>query len=87
MKITNLMNTTNIYNKNNIIDKKINKPKKNNDSFEVSNQARDFQNTLKAISTSPDIREDKINEILKKMQEGSYNVSSEDVANKIFSKF
>ena len=87
MKITNMLNTTNIYNKNTKNDKKIEKTIKNNDSFTVSDKARDFQAVLKAVSSSPDIREDKVNNILNKIQEGSYNVSSEDIAKKLLSKY
>ena len=87
MKITNLLNTTNIYNKNTKNDKKIEKTIKNNDSFTVSDKARDFQAVLKAVSSSPDNREDKVNNILNKIQEGSYNVSSEDIAKKLLSKY
>ena len=87
MKITNLLNTTNIYNKNTKNDKKIEKTIKNNDSFTVSDKARDFQAVLKAVSSSPDIREDKVNNILDKIQEGSYNISSEDIAKKLLSKY
>ena len=86
MKITNLLNTTNIYNKNTKNDKKIERTIKNNDSFTVSDKARDFQSVLKAVSSSPDIREEKVNNILNKIQEGSYNVSAEDIAEKLFSK-
>lgn len=83
MKITNLFNTTNIYNKSNVNDKKLEKTKKPNDSFVVSDKARDFQTVLKAISNSPDVREEKVNDIIKKMEQGSYNISSEDIANKL----
>lgn len=86
MKITNLLNTTNIYNKNTKNDKKIERTIKNNDSFTVSDKARDFQAVLKAVSSSPDIREEKVNNILNKIQDGSYNVSAEDIAEKLFSK-
>lgn len=83
MKITNLFNTTNIYNKSNINGKKLEKAKKTNDSFVVSDKARDFQAVLKAVSNSPDVREEKVNSILKKMEQGNYNVSAEDIANKL----
>lgn len=86
MKITNLLNTTNIYNKKNIDNKKIQPQKKQNDSFVVSDKARDFQTVLKAVSNSPDIREDKVNDIMKRVEQGSYNVSTEDIVNKILSK-
>lgn len=87
MKITSLFNATNVYNKNVKTDKKIDKPKKQNDSLMVSDTARDFQSVLKAVSNAPDVREDKVEQISEKIQEGSYDVSSEDIVNKLFSKF
>ena len=83
MKITNLFNTTNIYNKSNINEKRLEQKNKTKDSFVVSDKARDFQNVLKALSNTPDIREEKVNNIMKKMQQGSYNISAEDIANKL----
>lgn len=87
MKITNLFNTTNLYNKNVKNDKKIEKYEKKNDTFVVSNQARDFQTVLKAVANSPDIREEKVNNILNKIKNESYSVSSEDIAKKLLSKY
>lgn len=86
MKITNLFNITNSYSKNIKSEKQIEKTKKNNDSFVVSDKAKDFQSVLKAVSSCPDVREEKVNEISNKIKEGSYNVSSEDIAEKLFSK-
>ena len=87
MKITNLFNATNLYNKNIKNDKKIEKQEKKNDTFVVSNQARDFQTVLRAVANSPDVREEKVNNILDKMKNESYNVSSEDIAKKLLSKY
>ena len=87
MKITNLFNATNLYNKNIKNDKKIEKQEKKNDTFVVSNQARDFQTVLRAVANSPDVREEKVNNILDKMKNESYNVSTEDIAKKLLSKY
>lgn len=83
MKITNLIGTTNIYNKKITNNKTIEKNNKKSDTFTVSDKAKDFQTVLKAVQLSPDLREEKINEIANKIQNNSYNVSAEDVANKI----
>lgn len=87
MKITNLFNTTNLYNKSVKNNTKIEKNENKKDTFVVSNKARDFQTVLKAVSSSSDIREEKVNTIMKKMEEKSYNVSAEDIAEKLFSKY
>ena len=87
MKISNLFNTTNLYNKSVKNNKKIDRNENKKDTFVVSDKARDFQTVLKAVSSSSDIREEKINTIMKKMEEKSYNVSAEDIADKLFSKY
>ena len=87
MKITNLFNTTNLYNKNINNNTKIQKTSNKKDTFVVSDEAKDFQTALKAISSSPDIREEKVEKIMQKMKENSYNISSKDIAEKLLSKY
>lgn len=53
------------------------------DSITISPQAKDFQMALKAITNAPDIRTDKVEEISRAISSGTYNVSKEDVAEKI----
>lgn len=53
------------------------------DVVSISNQAKDFQTALKAVRELPDIRADKVNEISKKFESGSYNVSGGEVADRI----
>lgn len=83
MKISNLIGTTNVYKKTIKNSKAIEKNNKKSDTFTVSDKAKDFQTALKAVHLSPDLREQKINQITSKIQSNSYNVSAEDVANKI----
>ncbi|WP_250278448.1 flagellar biosynthesis anti-sigma factor FlgM [[Clostridium] colinum] len=87
MKISNLFNTTNIYNKTIKNDKKVEKTKKDKDTFVVSDKAKDFQTVLKAVSNSPDVRQDKIDKIKSQIEEKSYNVSTEDIVEKLFSRY
>lgn len=86
MKISNIFNNTNIYIKNTKNNEKLDKPKNNNDNFAVSEQARDFQSTLKAIHKSKDVREQKVNDIINKMNNENYNISTETLADKLISK-
>lgn len=87
MKISSIFTNTNIYNKSLNNPQKLEQPKKENDNFDVSTQARDIQVVLKAISDTSDIREDKVNDIMERIKKGNYNVSSEEIANKILSDF
>lgn len=56
-------------------------PKK--DVVSISNQAKDFQTVMKAIREVPDIRQDKVNELTEKYESGTYNVTGNDVADKV----
>lgn len=51
-----------------------------NDSLEISSVAKDFQVAKKAAAEAPDVREDKVKDIMERMKAGTYNVSIEDVA-------
>jgi len=56
------------------------------DQVQISKEAMDFQTVLKSVkqlNNLPDTREDIINPIKEKMDNGTYNVDSRSVAEKI----
>jgi len=53
------------------------------DVVSISNQAKDFQTAMKALKEIPDIRKDKVEELARKIESGTYKVSEEDIADKI----
>ena len=53
------------------------------DKFEISDTARTYQTARTAVSAASDVREDKIADIKARMAAGTYNISSEAVADKI----
>lgn len=57
------------------------------DALELSSQAKDTQLVKKALNSSSDIRVDKVEEIKKKMQQGTYQVSNKDLADKMVESF
>lgn len=57
------------------------------DSVTLSSTAQDFRTVFEALSRTPDVREDRVSEIRSQMENGSYNVTSESIANKILSRF
>lgn len=85
MKINGLFKTLDIYNQRDTNIKKTKTKTTENDNFTVSEEARDFQAVFRAVSKAPDVRQDKIDAIKKQIQEGTYNISSEDIANKMLS--
>ena len=63
------------------------KPKNSKSSFEsqmdvysVSSNGKDYQIAKKAVSETPDIRQDKVDSLKQKISGGSYDVSAEDFA-------
>ena len=83
MKISNIFQATNIFQKNvkQKNEKKIIEKKK--DNINISSKALDFQTAMKAVNNSPNVRQEKIDAITKKINEGTYFISSEQIANKI----
>jgi len=53
------------------------------DEFSISGLAKEYQVALKALRNVPDIRMDKVQEISRKIERGEYNVSAEDIAEKM----
>lgn len=53
------------------------------DELTLSGPARDFSVVMKAVREVPDIRKDKVDAILEKMNNGEYSVSAKEVATKI----
>lgn len=60
---------------------------KNRDSFEISQSAKDYQVARKAVAEAADIREDEVTRLKEALASGSYNVSSQEIADKIVSNY
>ena len=56
----------------------------NADSISLSAQASDYQFARRAVANTPDIREDLVSQIQSRIAAGTYNVSPQDVASRIF---
>ena len=54
------------------------------DNVKISEVGKDYAIAQKALKDVPDVRQDKIDAVLAKMEKGEYeNVKSEDIASKI----
>ena len=53
------------------------------DKLEISNAAKSYQTAKSAVNAAEDVRMDKVEAIRAKFANRTYNVSSEDVADKI----
>lgn len=59
----------------------------NPDCVEISQIGKDFQIAKQAVIATPDIREDKVNAIKAKIASGTYNVSAEELADKLIDSY
>lgn len=57
------------------------------DSLELSQLGKDYQIAKKALANTPDIRRDKVDDVKKRMENGTYNVSNDDFAEKLLESF
>ncbi|MCL4533658.1 MAG: flagellar biosynthesis anti-sigma factor FlgM [Bacteroidetes bacterium] len=57
------------------------------DGVSISTAARELQEAQKAVQAAPDVREDKVAEIKRQIQQGSYNIPEEAVVEKLMSVF
>ncbi len=57
------------------------------DSLEISQIGKDIQVAKAAVTSSSDIRTDKVNDIKQQVASGTYNVSMEEVADKLVTQY
>ncbi len=59
----------------------------NTDQLEISRTAKDYQVAKQAVANTPDIRTDKTSDIKRRMESGTYNISMEEVADKLVESY
>ena len=57
------------------------------DKLELSQAGKDYQVAKQAVSNASDIRQDKVEDIKQRLANGTYNVSDEDLADKLLEKY
>ncbi|SET23122.1 flagellar biosynthesis anti-sigma factor FlgM [[Clostridium] polysaccharolyticum] len=83
MRINSVKQVEQIYQKTSAKSNVASARKTSSDRIEISNIGRDLQVAKKAVSEAEDIRWDKVNAIKKRMKSGTYNVTCEEVAEKM----
>ncbi|MFW5648202.1 MAG: flagellar biosynthesis anti-sigma factor FlgM [Candidatus Alkaliphilus sp. MAG34] len=53
------------------------------DELQLSSKAKEYQIAMKAFKNLPEIREDLVKELKDKIEQGTYNVTGEEIADKI----
>lgn len=57
------------------------------EQYTVSSKGQDYQTAKKALAAAPDIREEKVVALKEQIASGSYNVSAQEIADSVVSKF
>ena len=88
MKIDAYNKVAQLYQANNKTAKvKETKLKTEKDKLEISRMGQDINIAKNAVAEVSDIREDRIEEVKKKMSEGAYEMSNAEIADKLVEKF
>lgn len=87
MRIDSIKQVDSVYRKAGAKSNVAGTKKNSSDRIEISTLGRDLQIAKKAVSETEDVRWDKVNEIKKRMQSGTYNVSCEEVAEKMANSY
>lgn len=87
MRIDAYNKITQIFQTNNTMKTTKTKGASAKDHVEISRAGKDYQVAKQAVANVEDIRKDKINDIKRRMESGTYNVTGEEVANKLVENY
>jgi negative regulator of flagellin synthesis FlgM len=81
----NVQGVAGIYTNDKKISKveNVNKLSLGRDDIKISSKAKDYSVAMNALKNIPDVRQDKVDEVAKKLANGEYKVSGDDIADKI----
>jgi negative regulator of flagellin synthesis FlgM len=87
MRIDAYNKVSQLYNTNNV--KKANKPSGGSfsDKLEISQKGQDYRVAKQIVTQTPDVREDKVNQIKKQIESGTYNINMTEVADKVVNRY
>ena len=54
------------------------------DSVDFSNRAEDFKTAMEALASTPEVRENRVNELQQQIEQGKYDTSEAALAEKLF---
>ncbi|HHV10443.1 MAG TPA: flagellar biosynthesis anti-sigma factor FlgM [Clostridiales bacterium] len=57
------------------------------DTLEISEMGKGYQVAKQAVARTPDVREEKIKDIKERMEAGTYNISIQDVVDKLVDQY
>ncbi len=87
MRIDAFNKVSQLYKTNNVKGTAKSKSAGFSDTLEISQVGKDYQVAKQVVAHTPEIREAKVNEIKQRMEAGAYQVSMEEVADKLVDEF
>lgn len=87
MRVDSINKVGQIYQKSNVKNNIKSVKNVSSDSIEISSIGKDMQIAKKAVNEAQDVRWDKVNDIKNRMKSGTYNVSCEEVADKMVKSY
>ncbi|GAB6086279.1 flagellar biosynthesis anti-sigma factor FlgM [Alkaliphilus crotonatoxidans] len=79
----NVIQAMKIYDKTNHQASSVKESQRCKDQLQLSDGAKDFQVAVKAFNKLPEIREEKVKALKEKIQQGTYDISGKEIADKI----
>ena len=85
----NIPKVSGVYGNTSKVDRyaKVGETSSKKDELSISGTAKDFSVAMRAVQQVPDVRQEKINEIIQKMDRGEYSVKASEVAEKMITAF
>ncbi|MBU5427815.1 flagellar biosynthesis anti-sigma factor FlgM [Tissierella pigra] len=83
MRINKMGNVFKVYNENHSVKKVKDKNTNDKDQVKLSEQAVEFQYALKKVKEVEEIRTEKVENIKKQIQTGTYKIDGKKIAEKI----
>jgi negative regulator of flagellin synthesis FlgM len=83
MRIDAFNKVSQLYQTNNVKSTAKTKAGSFSDMLEISQTGKDYQVARQIVAHTPDIREDRVSDIKQRMESGTYDISMEQVADKL----
>lgn len=87
MRIDAFQKVSQLYQANKTTKVKKSQTKGIKDKVEISQVGKDYQTAKAAVAAAPDIREDKVESIKQRIAAGTYDVSKEELADKLIESY
>lgn len=87
MRIDAFNKVSQVYNASKVTNVKKTTGTSFGDKLEISQTGKDYRVAKNIVAQTPDIREDIVADIKKRMESGTYNVNMQEVADKLVNRY